>query len=146
MSYTNKSTVANNRVYFWLPFHQLLSATNLLQYFPIFGSDPVSSSTFATIDLNIGKKFYCESLKVIVSANGKDSNTVYSIHDVVGIRGSLTVPTVTNGEFQIVFPEPLVFENDSQMALSIDTSTSTAGNIRTNLFYALCYYLTQEEA
>lgn len=146
MSFGNKTTVANNRVYFLLPFNHITTAINALVYFPPFGDNDVSNSSFTAIDVNIGKKFYCESLKVVVTGNTKDGVTNYNIHDLVGIRGTLSVAIATSGEFQIVFPEPLVFERDAQVALSVDTLPSTAGNIRTNLMYALCYYLTQEEA
>ncbi len=146
MSQGNKTTVANNRVYFMLPFNQVLSAVNALQYFPAFGIDALSTAVFAEIDLNIGKKFYVESLKALVSGNTKDGLTNFNVHDLVGIRGTLTVGIAANGEFQITFTPPLTYERDAQVALSIDTTPSTVGNIRTNLMYALCFYLTQEEA
>jgi len=146
MSQGNKTTVANNRVYFMLPFNQALSAVNALQYFPPFGDNDVTNSSFTAIDVNIGKKFYIESLKVIVTGNTKDGITNYNVHDLVGIRGTVIVGIGANGEFQITFAPPLTFERSDQIALSIDTVVSTAGSVRTNLFYALCFYLTQEEA
>jgi len=146
MSQGNKTTVANNRVYFFLPFNQVLSAVNALQYFPPFGDNDVTDPSFLVVDLNIGKKFYVESLKVLVSGNTKDASTTYNIHDAAGIRGTITIAAATNGEFDITFTPPLTFERTDQLALSIVTSSSTAGSIRTNLFYALCFYLTQEEA
>jgi len=129
-----------------LPFNQILNAVNALLYMPPFGDVDVQDSSFLAIDLNIGKKFYVESLKVVVSGNTKDQLTGYNIHDLVGIRGTVEVLAGINGEHQITFTPPLVFERDAQVALSVNTSASGAGSIRTNLFYALCYYLTQEEA
>jgi len=144
----NKSTVMNNRVYMILPAQYTLTAGNISDYIPIFGSGPGVSGGELVVRSNIGKRLYIEELWGVASSNTKDGTTdmrfringvnVMEVAWPAGVSGIQRSTTLVTG--------PGIIEPDDLINFEFSATASTAGNIRINGVYMLCYYLTQEVA